>query len=157
MPSKSKASSEPGSCKLVQQNLDGGIRSNDLRTRVNRMQAYQYMHQKLDIFVQRLENNDQPGAKDLRTKTDDLGMQITKFRDDYETYDKSRDKVTKIEDCSKNTLSFDRALQNARDSRAVVHEDVVNLDDMLSSSVQNSLRDLYTELLSSSPAGVSSE
>lgn len=121
------------------------------------MQAYQYMYQKLDIFVQRLENNDQPGVKDLRTKTNNLGTQIAKFRDDYETYDKNRDLVSKIDNCSKNKTSFDRALQNARDSRAVVHEDVVSLDDMLSGSIQNSIRDLYTELLASSPSGASNE
>jgi len=115
------------------------------------------MYQKLDIFVQRLENNDQPGAKDLRAKTTELGTQITKFRDDYEAYDKNRDKVTKIDNCSKNIVSFDRALQNARDSRAVVHQDVVDLDEMLSSSVQNSIRNLYTEILASSPSGVSDE
>ena len=45
------------------------------------------MHQKLDIFVQRLENNDQPGAAELRQQTDSLGKQINKFSDDYETYD----------------------------------------------------------------------
>ncbi|MCB9822926.1 hypothetical protein H6800_01470 [Candidatus Nomurabacteria bacterium] len=157
LPSKSRASSEISGCKIAQQNLGASIRSNDLRTRVNRMQAYQYMYQKLDIFVQRLENNGQPGAKDLRAKTDELGTQITKFRDDYEAYDKDRDKVTKIENCTKNSIAFDRALQNARNSRAVVHEDVVNLDEMLSGPIQNSIRNLYTELLASSPAGVSNE
>lgn len=151
------ASSEITRCKIAQQNLGSSVRSRDLRTRVDRIQAYQYMHQKLDIFVQRLENNDQPGAAELRQQTDSLGKQINKFSDDYETYDKSRSEVSKLVDCDKNSLAFDRALQNARDSRSVLHQDVVDIDDTLNSPIQTSIRNLYTNLLASAPTGVSGE
>lgn len=157
MPFKSTSATEVSRCKIVQQNLSGHIRSNDLRTRVNRMQAYQYMHQKLDIFVQRLENNNQPGAGDLRRQSDELGKKIDKFRADYETYDINREKLSKLDNCSKNSVSFDRALQTVRNSRATVHQDVIELDEKLNSSVQASVRDLYTDLLASSPTGVSNE
>lgn len=151
------ASSEVTRCKTAQQNLSSSVRSRDLRTRVDRIQAYQYMYQKLDIFVQRLENNNQPAAAELRQQTDSLGKQITKFKDDYETYDKSRSEVSKIVDCDKNRVAFDRALQNARDSRNVLHQDVVDIDDTLNTPIQTSIRNLYIDLLASAPTGVSNE
>jgi uncharacterized coiled-coil DUF342 family protein len=151
------AASEPSRCKIAQQNLNGNVRDRDLRTRVDRLQAYQYMHKKLDIFVQRLENNDQLMSAELRQQVDDLGNQIDQFKNDYEAYDSARDGVTEIVKCDKDTVKFDRAMQKARQARDVLHQDIIEIDQTLNSPIKNSITSLYTQLLASSPSGASSE
>ncbi len=133
-------------CLVAQQKLAGPVRERDLRTRVDRMQAYLYVHERLDIFTQRLENNNQPFAAQMRTMTSELNALTTQFKTDYETYDIARTKTSSTKDCSSNTEQFSENLEATRSARKKVNEDVVAINALLSGPVSVTMNELLTGL-----------
>lgn len=131
------------SCQRAQQYIENIQKPRDLRGRVDRLQAYRYIYQRLDVFVIRLERNNQHNAKGLRSSLDALNDQITTFKDDYEKYDQARNAVVEVDSCQKNNTTFVEALQNARQKRDAVHADILALDATLSPEVKTQLDDLH--------------
>lgn len=142
-------------CGVAQQKLAGPVRSRDLRTRVDRMQAYLYVHERLDIFTQRLENNNQPSAEQMRTLTSELNVLISTFKNDYEVYDQARTAVATLKNCSKNTEDFSTSLEFARTTRKKVNEDVVAINLLLSGPVTTTMNELLTTLKAEETSEVS--
>lgn len=140
-------------CSVAQDNLRGPVRSTDLQTRVSRLQAYQYIHQRLDVFTQRLENNNQPYAAELRTKTDKLDTLVKAFKADYESYDTKRSAVASLKNCGNNQPEFMKKLESARQSRAVVSRDVAEIEALLSADVKTDISSLYGQLLVGGTSG----
>jgi len=136
-------------CRIAQQNLRGTVRDQDIRTRVSRFQAYQFIYKRLDVFVQRLENNNQRGAADLRQEVNQLKQAIDDFKSDYEDYDQARVTVTKLQNCSDNLPEFTSLMQDARQKRRRVNTDVLTIDKILDPSIKNKITDLYNNLLES--------
>ncbi len=144
-------------CTTAQETLDGSVRTQDLRTRVDRLHSYVFIHQQLDLFVQRLERNKQPNAAKLREHTTELESALTTFRNNYEEYDLARDQVVQVPDCANKTTEFQQKLQEARNKRQIVSDDVVALDKLLDSVIKPQLGDLYGKLLASGTSEVPSE
>ena len=145
------------SCQRAQNYLKNIQKPRDLRGRVDRLQAYRYIYQRLNVFVNRLEKNDQYKARELRASLDTFNEQITVFKDNYEVYDKARDEVSQIENCQKNNQQFTAALGSARQKRQLVHEDVLKLDMTLSPQVSTQLDQLYQHFLVGGSNGGSSD
>lgn len=135
------------SCRRAQQYINNIQKPRDLRGRVDRLQAYRYIYQRLDGFVIRLERNNQFQAKEMRTSLDSLYKQINVFKDDYETYDEARDKVATFNDCQKNNQQFTDALQLARQKRQIVHDDITSLDATLTPKIKTQLDNLHQYFL----------
>ena len=145
-------------CEVAQQKLAGPVRSRDLRTRVDRMQAYLYLYERLDIFTQRLENNDQPSAEQMRALTSELNVLINTFKNDYEVYDQARTAVATLKNCSQETEDFSASLEFARTTRSKVNEDVVAIHSLLRGPITTTMNELLTTLKSEEVAqGGSSE
>lgn len=132
-------------CRGVQGFLQNVQRGNDLRARVDRLQVYQYSNQRLDLFVTRLEKNGQPRAEQFRKELDSLEDSTDAFKRHYEAYDEARDAVSGLGDCSKKLPQFQQLLLTARDKRAVVYKDVVQIQNTHSGLLQQ-LTELKTEL-----------
>ncbi len=133
-------------CVLAQNNLKNIQRPRDLEGRVDRLQAYQYIYDKIDTFVVRLERNQQPQSADLRASLVRLKGTIEDFKNDYEKYDAARDSVTKLSNCAQNTDEFNVRLQSARQARIKVNEDIQLIESILGSSVKNQVDSLYRQL-----------
>lgn len=136
-------------CGLAQNYLKNIQKPRDLRARVGRLQAYRYIHQRLEVFVVRLEKNGQPRAEELRTIVDEFNRLTESFKNDYEAYDKAREAAAGMRDCKTNTTEFLAKLNQARSLREKVHADVVALDTLLSPGVSNQLDTLHRTLLAS--------
>lgn len=139
------------SCQRAQQYINNIQKPRDLRGRVDRLQAYRYIYQRLDGFVIRLEKNDQFQADLMRSSLDTLNDQISTFKDDYESYDTARDQVVTISDCQKNNQQFTSSLAVAREKRQIVHNDIIALDATLSPEFKTQLDDLYQHFLKGGP------
>lgn len=135
-------------CEVAQQKLAGPVRSRDLRTRVDRMQAYLYIHERLDIFTQRLENNNQPSAEQMRALTSELNVLISTFKNDYEVYDQARTAAASLKNCSKVTEDFSASLEFARSTRNKVNEDVTAINTLLSGRITVTMNELLVTLTS---------
>lgn len=153
----SETSNYAQQCQVAQGNLNSSVKNHDLRSRVYRVQAYQYIHQRLDIFTQRLENNNQAHAADLRTQTDQLQTDITTLTVDYEAYDSARDAVALLKDCRNNQLQFTKKLADMRTKRQKLNDDVVRIDSLLGTSIHADISDLYNQLLITGTSGVNNE
>ncbi len=134
-------------CGLTQSYLKTVQRPRDLRARVDRLQAYRYIYQRLEVFVVRLEKNDQPNAQKLRTNLDDLDRATDTFRNDYEQYDLAREQLATMKDCHKSIEEFQRKLQVARTQRQKVYEDVARIQNILSPEITTQLDELNTTLM----------
>lgn len=129
-------------CELTQNYLKNIQRPRDLRARVNRLQAYQYIHQRLEVFVVRLEKNDQPRHKELRSQLNDLKIATESFKNSYEAYDQAREAVANLEECRTNITKFQQNLSQARLARQAVHEDVLKIQNLLTPEIPNQLKEL---------------
>lgn len=141
-------------CGIAQQKLSGPVRQRDLRTRVDRMQAYLYIYERLDIFTKRLENNNQPYALQMRTLSSELNTLTSRFKSNYEAYDSIRTKTAAAKDCGNNTEQFTQNLELTRSARKKVNEDVVAINTLLSGPVTTTMNDLLTELSAGDMPGV---
>lgn len=133
-------------CEPTQRYLKNIQKPRDLHTRVDRLQAYRYIHQRLDVFARRVERNSQPNAKNLRVNVDRLHDVIEAFRLNYESYDKARDAVVSVKDCAKNSDQFTEKLQKAREEREVVAQDVALLRSIIATNIPEQLKALELQL-----------
>lgn len=133
-------------CERAQSTLRTTVRNRDLRTRVDRLQAYKYIEKNLDALTQRLENNDQPHAEEFGELTTQLIALIGQFTDDYEKYDTARDSVSDITGCRGNFNAFQKNLYDAREKRAKVSAGVTDIRNLLDSGVRNQLSTLLESL-----------
>ena len=144
-------------CGLAQNYLKNIQKPRDLRARVDRLQAYQYIYQRLDVFVARLQHNNQPEAADLRASLDRLNKSTQQFKTDYESYDTAREAVVKVKDCQENFADFTAKLADAREKVATVGKDVDLIDSILSPNIKSQLGTLYQQLLISGKSGTSND
>lgn len=133
-------------CGRAQRNLRGPVRDQDIRTRVDRLQAYRYISRRLDIFTQRLENNDQPSAQELRQQVSQLDESIDEFAASYETYDGMRDSLSRMANCGDNAELFQTRLSDVRQARSAVNTDVAKIHTTLDTNVRNQISDLISKL-----------
>lgn len=140
-------------CILAQNYLKNIQKPRDLRGRVDRLQAYRYIHQRMTNFVVRLERNNQPKAADMRANVDRLASLIEQFKNSYEQYDSARESVVKVKDCRVNTETFVTALNEARAARTKVAEDIELLQSVLSPNIKTDLESLHQQLLASGQSG----
>jgi hypothetical protein len=143
-------------CRISQNFIISTIRPRDLRARVNRLQAYRYIYGRLDTFVQRLENNDQQYAAELRTDLDNLNTQIDSFKDDYEVYDQARQDVINQKDCPNNFTVFQEKLEIARVNRQQVGADVSAIQSTME-AMKSKIELLRQELLATGQSEAASE
>lgn len=135
-------------CQLAQKYLKESQRSRDLRARVDRLQAYRYIYQRLDMFTKRLERNSQPQATELRATLNELNKQIETFKSTYEQYDQARDAVSNLPNCRSNIVGFQAKLTTAREKRQEVAVAVVKTEEVLNPRAKSQLDVLYQTLLS---------
>lgn len=140
-------------CALTQQYLKDIQRPRDLRARVDRLQAYRYIFQRLDVFVKRLEKNQQPQAQELRTALNDFNKNIENFKTSYEQYDVARDTVVSVKNCKTNIADFQQQLAKAREKRQLVAESVIKTEEILKPTVHTQLESLHETLLRTSGSG----
>ncbi|MFO0971100.1 MAG: hypothetical protein U0520_01980 [Candidatus Saccharimonadales bacterium] len=143
----------PNRCVLAQNYLKNIQKPRDLRGRVDRLQAYRYIYQRMTNFVVRLERNNQPKAADMRANIDRLASLIEQFKNSYEQYDTAREAVVKVKDCRENAETFISALNEARAARAKVAEDIELLQSVLSPNIKTDLENLHQQMLSSGQGG----
>lgn len=143
-------------CQQAQNYLKNIQKPRDLRSRVDRLQAYRYIYHRLDNFVVRLERNKQPEAADLRANMERFSELIEQFKNDYESYDVTREDVARLKDCSTNVVSFSDALSQARAARAKVGEDVQLIQSVLEANIKSDMESLYQQLLTSGGSGAQS-
>ncbi len=144
-------------CQLTQNYIKDIQKPRDLRARVDRLQAYRYIYQRLDMFTKRLERNKQPEAENLRASLDDFSKNIEQFKISYEQYDAARESLTKVQNCRNNITSFQTKLEDTRTKRQAVNDSVVAIEGILSPTVKGQLATLYQGLLATGKTGVLSE
>ena len=134
-------------CMLAQNYIKNIQKPRDLKARVDRLQAYRYIYQRIDIFTRRLEKNNQPEASNLRATLNDFNKIIDSFKNDYESYDYAREQLTEIKNCRNNFAAFETALANARVKRSAVNEDITAIDTLLNPKLSSQMEILYQKLL----------
>jgi len=102
------------------------LHANDALLRVNRGQMYESMSTKLMVRFNARADGNHFNVKDLTSVTQDYGTALTKFRDDYKSYEEQLYAALNI-NCSKEPVSFYDAVAVARTQRAQVHADVLKL------------------------------
>ena len=140
-------------CKQAQSYLNITLKKRDLHARVDRLQAYRYIYQRLDSFVNRLEKNNQPGAQDLRTDLSVLNTKIENFKNDYETYDASRDLVANMTQCLSKKSEFEKNIIVMQANRAAVNTDVSSIRVLLEDTIKGRLDTLYQQYLETGTNG----
>lgn len=134
-------------CTYSQEYLKTTLKPRDLRARVDRLQAYRYIYQRLDIFVGRLERNGQSGATDLRPLLNELSEKIDNFKNTYETYDGTREYIATYNNCKNDPGQFLKSVSTAREARQKVHATVDDIELHLEQSIKNQVNVVYQELL----------
>jgi hypothetical protein len=133
-------------CEATQRYLKNIQKPRDVRTRVDRLQAYRYIYQRLDVFTRRVERNNQPNAKNLRANVDRFYDATEAFRLNYETYDDAREDVVLVEDCSENSEDFAERLRIAREKRSIIAQDVALLKSIIQTNIPEELEVLRQRL-----------
>lgn len=134
-------------CTQAQGYLQTTVRSRDIRTRVDRLQAYQYISKRLDTFIRRLERHEQPRAEEMRELTASLDRSIEDFKRHYEQYDVSRDRLAGLRNCQQQPAEFSKHLQRTRENLATVEKDTKTINDLLAKDLPRELRQLKQELV----------
>lgn len=140
-------------CVLSQNYLSANLRRRDLRGRVDRLQAYRYMYQRLDVYVSRLEHNRQPEADNLRASADTFAQAIERFKRAYEQYDIARDGLTSLAGCAERPAEFRDSLATARQRRQTVHSEVIAIQALLSDTIRPQLQAVSRALTSTDSKG----
>ncbi len=144
-------------CGLTQSYLKTIQKPRDLRARVDRLQAYRYIYQRLEVFVIRLEKNNQPDARELRAKLDEFGRATDSFKNDYEQYDQTRESLTNLKDCKNSIDQFQAKLQTVRIQRQKVYDDVARIGQILSPEITTQLDTLHEKLLATEKTRANNE
>lgn len=102
------------------------LHASDALLRVNRGQVYESMATKLmDAFNSRLGSNRLDNGA-TTTVTGNYRSALTTFRSDYIQYEQKLSAAIRI-DCTEQPNTFHTTVQEARELRMKVHEDVVRL------------------------------
>lgn len=133
-------------CGLTQNYLKNIVKNRDLYARVDRLQAYQYIYHRLDVFVRRLERNNQAGASEMRMSLNKFNTQIESFKSNYEQYDSSREALISVTNCRKNLAQFQDKLAEARIKRSAVHQDVLDIKATLETELIEQLNTILATL-----------
>lgn len=147
----------PERCSRTQNYLKNIQKPRDLRARVDRLQAYRYIYQRLDVFVVRLEKNSQPFADNLRVQLNELEKVTESFKNNYEAYDRARDAAASSKDCQNKFEEFQSKLNKARQLRQEVYADVVAIQQLLSEQINGQLGELQRTLLATGSTGVEND
>lgn len=118
-------------CSNAQSYINNTLRENDLRSRVDRLQLYEFMYSNLKVLSDRLTANKQPQATQMKQIVTKLRTKINDFKVNYETYDSARDKVGKLGKCNSNIANFESLLSVAQSKRRIVAKDVTTLHTFL--------------------------
>ena len=106
------------------------LHASDALLRVNRGQVYESMATKLmDRFNDRLASNGLD-AKAMTTVTSSYRSALNSFRDHYISYEQKLSEAIRI-DCSSQPNTFHDTLQEARELRETVHDDVLRLHRLI--------------------------
>lgn len=135
-------------CALAQSYLQEIQKPRDLKARVDRLQAYRYIAERLDVYTRRLEKNGQPGAAELREQVTQLNKNVDDFKNSYESYDQAREVVSKLRDCRTNVAQFQQKLEIARQKRQAVDAAVNTIQAQLDPTIKGQLSTVYTTLAS---------
>jgi len=133
-------------CQVAINYVTSNQKPRDLRSRVDYLQAYQYIYQRFDIFVRRLERNNQKDAPAFRATLTELQKETDQFKQAYESYDTARESLTGMTNCSTNPDEFSRRLAEARQKRVEVNNATNQVNTHLSATLQPQLQTLYGEL-----------
>lgn len=144
-------------CTLAQNYLVNNQKQRDLRARVDRLQAYRYIYQRMDIFTRRLERNNQPDAINFRSTLNKFQINMDSFKNNYEKYDAAREQLVQIKDCRSNTSVFLAQLEDVRAKRLALSKDIVAIETVLSPTLKSQLETLYQTLLSTGKSGARGE
>lgn len=137
-------------CSLSQSYLKNIQKNRDLHARVDRLQAYQYIYQRMDVFVRRLERNGQPQAVEMRATLDQLTKDLDSFKKHYEEYDQSRESTTAVVNCKNKLPEFQDKLDQARSKRAVLQNDLTEIQKLLDPILKTQLQTVQSSVLSDS-------
>ena len=134
-------------CGYAQRYMNETLKTRDLKARVDRLQAYRYIHQRLDVFASRLERNNQQGAVEFRQSVDQLARKTEVFKKNYEQYDSTRDIASNYENCQKSPDEFLDYVNATRISREAVAKVVSDIHTLLDTSIMRQLNDINNILL----------
>lgn len=134
-------------CLLTQSYLKNIQKNRDLHARVDRLQAYQYIYQRMDVFVRRLERNGQSQAVEMRATLDQLTKQLEVFKKHYEEYDQAREAVANVPDCKNKLPEFQDKLSTARDKRATLQNDLAEIQNLLDPALKTQLQTVQSAVL----------
>ena len=102
------------------------LHASDALLRVNRGQVYESMASKLmDPFNSRLSNN-RLDAKATSAVTSSYRSALDSFRNDYKAYEEKLSSAIRI-DCTNQPELFYATIEQARENRSKVHDDVIKL------------------------------
>ena len=132
-------------CSQSQRYLKETLKPRDLRARVDRLQAYRYIYQRIDIYVERLEKNNQNGAKELRVSVNKLLEKIDEFKNTYETYDTTRELAANFQNCSKTPGQFIKSIDASRIERQKLANLITDINQILEKDINDQLQNLYKE------------
>lgn len=133
-------------CQQSQAYLKNDLKNKDLKTRVDRLRAYQYVHKRVDLFVSRLENHRQPRATDMRLIVSQLELAIASFKLNYETYDAAREKLANLSRCQDNVDEFKKLLEEARVELNKVVQSTKSIETLISERFLRGLDQLEDSL-----------
>lgn len=106
------------------------LHASDALLRVNRGQVYESMASKLmDTFNTRLSNN-RLDNKAMTTVATNYRTALTTFRTDYIAYEQKLSEAIRI-DCATQPNTFHAAIEESRELRQVVHEDILKLHRLI--------------------------
>lgn len=140
-------------CENAQAYLNKDLREKDLRARVDRVQAYEYVYQELNMLALRLEHNKQYSAKQMREQMTAFQQKIGQLKVSYEKYDYSRDALAQLPDCTKNPQKFSELLAVMRSERKKVEQQTTTTKTFLVANMSNQLEDTYDNFLKTSASG----
>lgn len=116
-------------CSQIKNTLNQ-LHVSDTLLRVNRGQFYESMSSKLmERFNTRLSNNSIDNNAFV-TITDGYGVTLNAFRVDYQAYEQQLSNTIAI-DCTKRPVTFYSAVNNSRDLRHKVHDDITKLNQQI--------------------------
>jgi hypothetical protein len=115
------------------------IQRNDAASRINRGRAYESISKLVASFNSRVAINKINGST-LLSVSSDLSKRITTFQSDYLQYEDALSSALDIK-CQEQPVTFYDTLTNARDLRARLAKDIVDINALLD-SYQTGLTDL---------------
>lgn len=133
-------------CQQAQAYLKNDLKNKDLKTRVDRLRAYQYIQKRIDHFVSRLERHRQPNATEMRLIVSQLDLAITSFKVNYEAYDAAREKLSNLNDCSSKVAEFRKLLDDARAQLKKVRQSTDSIETLINERFMTGLDQLEVAL-----------